>query len=79
MISFDEYVIISLRNPCTKNRAAVFSRCGDMLKMSGNTTISFPGAFFIRFLSFLFMNVLYLVYEIQVRSEERRVGKECGD
>ena len=74
LISFDEYVIISLRNPCTKNRAAVFSRCGVMLKMGGNTTISFLGAFFIRFLSFLFMNVLYLVYEIHVQNFLRLCG-----
>ena len=49
-ISFYEHVLSSLRNPRTKFRAAGASGCGDMLKMGGNSTISVPGAFFIRFL-----------------------------
>ena len=47
---FYDHVLFSLRNPRTKFRAAVLSRCGAMLKMGGNTTISFPGAFLIGFL-----------------------------
>ena len=39
-----------------------------MLKLGGNTTISFPGAFFIGFLWFLFMIVFYLAYEIHVQN-----------
>ena len=46
----------------------MLSRCGDMLKLGGNTTISFPGAFFIGFLWFLFMIVFYLAYKIHVRN-----------
>ena len=67
-IFFCECVLISLWNPCTKFRAAGFSRCRAMLKLGGNTIISFLGAFFIRFLSFLFMNVLYLVYKFHVQN-----------
>ena len=47
---FYKRVLFSLRNTRTKFRAAVLSHCGDMLKLGGNTTISFPGAFFIGFL-----------------------------
>ena len=50
LISFYEHILFSLRNPRSKFRAAVASGCGDMLKMGGNTTISFPSAFFNGFL-----------------------------
>ena len=68
LIYFYDRVLFSLRNPCTKFRAAVLSRFGDMLKIGWNSTISFPGAFFIRFLWFFFINVFYLAYEIHVQN-----------
>ena len=68
MIFFYKRVLFSLRNSRSKFRAAVLSRCGDMLKMGRNATISFLGAFFNGFLQFIFMNAFYLVYEIHVRN-----------
>ena len=50
---FYERVIFSLRNPHSKFRVAVGSRCGDMLKFSANTTISFLGAFLSDFFNFV--------------------------
>ena len=47
---FYKRVLFGLRNSRTKFRAAALSCCGDMLKLDGNTTISFPGAFLIGFL-----------------------------
>ena len=68
MIYFNERVLFSLRNLRTKFCAAVLSCCGDMLKLGGNTTISFPGAFFNEFLSFIFMKAFQLAYEIYVQN-----------
>ena len=68
LILFYERVLFSLRNPCSNFCAAVVSRCGDMLKFSANTTSSFLGAFFIRFLWFLFMNMFSLSYEIGIQN-----------
>ena len=50
LVSFYECVLFSLRNTRTNFRAAGASGCGDMLKMGRNSTISFPGAFSVRFL-----------------------------
>ena len=47
---FCECILFSLRNPRINFRAAVLSCCGDMLKMGGNSIISFPGVFFNGFL-----------------------------
>ena len=47
---FYKRVLFSLRNTRTKFRVAGLSRCGAMLKMGGNTTISFPVACLIQFL-----------------------------
>ena len=47
---FNEHVLFSLRNLRSNFRAAGASGCGDMLKLGGNTTISFLGAFLIGFL-----------------------------
>ena len=50
LISFHEHVLFSLQNLHTKFYAAVLSRCRNMLKLGGITTISFPGAHFNGFL-----------------------------
>ena len=49
---FYERVIFSLQNPRSKFHVAVASCCGDMLKFSANTTISFLGAFLSDFFNF---------------------------
>ena len=50
LVSFYECVLFSLQNTRTKFCVAVLSRCGDRLKIGGNTTISFPDVFFNGFL-----------------------------
>ena len=68
LIFLYKHVLVSLQNLRSKFCVAVLRRCGDMLKMGGKSTISFSGAFFIRFLWFLFMNTFYQAYEIHVQN-----------
>ena len=49
-VFFYKHVLFSLRNLRSNFRVAGASGCGDMLKLGGNTTISFSSAFFNGFL-----------------------------
>jgi hypothetical protein len=68
LFSFADCNLFSLRNTPTKFRVAAFRGCRVMWEVVQDGIIAISGAFSIGFLCFLLLIVIYLAYEILLRS-----------